>query len=442
MAELVKGFSKLSAHDKKAFVAKLTSSPESFLSDLESHFHPNEKYQSQYAEFAENTLSNYFLPFNIAPNFLINDKVYHVPMVIEESSVVAAASSAAGFWAKHGGFTSKIVDVEKIGQIHFRWFGSDSSRLMQFFESNKALLLQDVDHLSQGMKKRGGGVTRFELIDKTDSIDHLYELQLGFHTADAMGANYINTVLEALSKAFQNRITSEQSFSATEQECDIVMSILSNNTPNCVVEVSVEANCSVFENLSESHTGKEYAERFKLAVDIARIDPYRATTHNKGIYNGIDAVVLATGNDFRAIEAAGHTYAAKDGSYSSLSRCEINGDNFFYSMEVPIAVGSVGGITNIHPMAKWALDILQHPSASELMGIIACAGMANNFSAVRALTTKGIQHGHMRMHFANILNSLNANEAEKETLTRSLEGESISYSKVEQALIDLRNGKA
>ena len=180
------------------------------------------------------------------------------------------------------------------------------------------------------------------------------------------------------------------------------------------------------------------ARRFAMAVRIAQIDPYRATTHNKGIYNGIDAVVLATGNDFRAIEACGHTYAARDGQYRSLSRCTVHDGIFHFELEIPLALGTVGGLTALHPLARLSLELLGRPSARELMQIVAAVGLAQNFAAVRSLVTTGIQQGHMKMHLTNILNHLGANEAESAAAQSYFTGQTVSFSAVRTFLDQTR----
>jgi hydroxymethylglutaryl-CoA reductase len=176
----------------------------------------------------------------------------------------------------------------------------------------------------------------------------------------------------------------------------------------------------------------EYAQKFKTAVDIANVEPHRAVTHNKGIMNGIDAVVLATGNDFRAIEACAHAYAAKDGKYKSLTHCEVENGVFRFWIEIPLALGTVGGLTALHPMSKLSLELLQNPSAQELMKIIAVAGLAQNFAALRALTTTGIQKGHMKMHLMNILNQLGATKEEKEKTVLHFENVAVTHNAVHE----------
>jgi hydroxymethylglutaryl-CoA reductase len=217
------------------------------------------------------------------------------------------------------------------------------------------------------------------------------------------------------------------------------MSILSNYTPNCLVKAWVECPFSELEGLDEELTGEQFAKKFELAVRIAEIDVYRATTHNKGVFNGIDAVAIATGNDFRAIEAAGHAYASKDGKYSSLTRVDLSKGYFRYEISLPMALGTVGGLTSLHPLAKHSLKMLGNPTSKELMMIAASVGLANNFAAVRSLVTKGIQIGHMKMHLLNILNHFEATADEKEKAVDYFVENKVSFSNVSQFIANLRS---
>jgi hydroxymethylglutaryl-CoA reductase len=203
--------------------------------------------------------------------------------------------------------------------------------------------------------------------------------------------------------------------------------------------VRTEVSCKVEELTLEGHfTGQEFADKFIQAVQIAEVEPYRAVTHNKGIMNGVDAVVIATGNDFRAVEACAHAYASKNGNYSSLSHAKIENDEFIYWIEIPLAVGSIGGITNLHPLVKWSLKLLKNPSATDLMKITAVAGLAQNFAAIQSLITSGIQLGHMKMHLVNILNSLDANEDEKKILKKYFNNNKVSFQSADDALKKLK----
>lgn len=431
----IKGFSKLTNQEKLDLIADWQGKEKGNFQILEDFKVKDNQIQSRLEEISENVMSNYFLPYSIAPNFMINGKYYFVPMVIEESSVVAAASAAAKFWFNKGGFSSKVISTTKVGQVHFQWNG-DSFNLFSHFDELKEILLKDSESLLINMKKRGGGVSNIELIDFTDEMADYYQLKVSFETVDAMGANIINSVLEQMAASLKQYILSN--CSVEEKNCEIIMAILSNHTPESIVECSVECPIDQLAEISGELSPEDYANKFKMAVDIANIDIYRATTHNKGIYNGIDAVVLATGNDFRAVEACGHSYAAKSGHYKSLTEVEIENEKFKYTLKIPMALGTVGGLTSMHPLAKLSLDILGNPSARELMEITAAVGLANTFSAVKALTTSGIQKGHMRFHLNNILNSLNADEAEKEKATTYFKDKKVSYKAVQDYLASIK----
>lgn len=426
MSKQVSGFSKLTKQQKIEWLLEhYFNNDNTFQEILESYWNTNKKLQQLHDEFIENTLSNFYLPFGVAPNFLINGHDMTIPMVIEESSVVAAASNAAKFWQDRGGFSAKVVSTLKNGQVHFNYTG-DLSHLNAFFEWVKPKLLASVTDLARNMEKRGGGVKSIALIDKTKQLEGYYQLHCTFETVDAMGANFINSCLEQFAKTFKEEATHFEMFSDTEKNIEIVMSILSNYVPECLARAEVK--CSIDELTTPEMDGKLFAEKFVRAINIAKIEPRRAVTHNKGIMNGIDAVILATGNDFRAVEAGIHAYAARNGSYTSLTNAMVEDGFFYFWMEIPLAVGTVGGLTSLHPLVKVALAMLQNPSAKELMQIIAVAGLAQNFAAVKSLITTGIQQGHMKMHLMNILNQLLASDAEKEKAIEHFKTNPVSHS--------------
>lgn len=433
-----KGFSKLLKEDKLKAVAEYIENPGEFIALLKSFWHQDKEKQKQFDEFSENTISNFHIPYGVSPNVIINDESYIVPMVIEESSVVAAASAAAKFWGERGGFHAEIVDVKKVGQVHFCWEG-DKETLIKLMPDIKAELIRNSASITENMKKRGGGILDIELIDFTEQIENYYQLRVTFNTCDSMGANFINSILENFGHTLQDFFSHQDNLKENERKIEIVMCILSNYTPECLVKVWVECNVNQLESIDEHLSGKDFAEKFKKAVDIAHIDVYRATTHNKGIYNGIDAVVIATGNDFRAVEAAGHSYATKNGHYESLSYVEIKDDIFKFTLEVPLSLGTVGGLTSLHPLAKKSLELLGNPSAKQLMMIAATMGLANNYAAVKSLITNGIQQGHMKMHLANILNQLGTTEKEKSLAIEYFKDKTVSYSEVEKFILKTRN---
>jgi len=432
MAQSTTGFSKLSKEEKINWIAaKHFSNPKEAVALLQRYQNSDASLQKLHDEFIENTLSNFYLPLGVAPNFEINGKTYTIPMAIEESSVVAAASKAAKFWGARGGFKTTILGTEKIGQVHFLYEG-EKQKLIEYFNFVKPFLFVEAEGITKNMQKRGGGISDIQLIDKTTALENYYQLHATFQTKDSMGANFINSCLEQFAKTFKNK---SEEFGI--QSIQIVMSILSNFVPNCVVRA--EVSCPVSElNEDKNITSSEFAEKFLTAVKIAEVEPYRAVTHNKGIMNGIDAVVLATGNDFRAVEAGIHAFASKNGSYTSLSHAKIENGIFTFWLEVPLALGTVGGLTNLHPLVKFSLEMLGNPSATELMEIVAVAGLAQNFAALRSLTTSGIQQGHMKMHLNNILNQYQATKEEKQLVLAHFEKQTVAHNLVVDFLESLR----
>ena len=424
MSKTVKGFSKFSKEEKINWLASnFFRSEKEGKKVLSQYLNQDDELQQLHDEFIENTVSNFYVPYAIAPNFLINGKAYTIPMAIEESSVVAAASLSAKFWSERGGFSARVISMTKVGQVHFMYSG-DKEDLIRYFEEVKPELIRGTDDITENMRKRGGGIVDVDLRDKTEKLDNYYQLHVTFETGDSMGANFINSCLESIARTFER------------DDIEIVMSILSNYVPEC--RVYAEVSCPI-ENFA-SERPEFFAQKFVQAVEIADAEPYRAVTHNKGIMNGIDALILATGNDFRAVAAGAHAYASRTGSYKSLTQARVEDGKFVFSIEIPLSIGTVGGLTRLHPLARLSLEILQNPTAEDLMQIVAVAGLAQNFAAIRALTTTGIQQGHMKMHLKNILNQLEANLHEKELITKSFQGKTVSHSAVAEALHKIRTG--
>lgn len=433
----VSGFSKMTKEEKISWLShQLDGEAQKMVEQMPVFWHHDPNIQKRLDEFSENTLTNFDMPFGIAPNFLINGKTYSVPMVIEESSVVAAASLGAKFWYERGGFTTKVISTTKVGQIHFLWQG-DKEKLFSYFNKIKNYLVESVKHLTENMETRGGGVSSVKLLDMTEKMENYFQLKLEFNTCDAMGANFINSILEEMSLVFKDSLSRENSFAASEKEMQIIMCILSNYTPDCVVECTVECPIETLGSF-EGMSARIFAEKFSAAVKIAEIDTSRAVTHNKGIMNGIDAVVLATGNDFRAIEACAHAYAARDGQYRSLSKVTLSEDTFKFSLTVPLAVGTVGGLTSLHPLAKTSLAILEKPSAKELMQVMASVGLAQNFGAIKSLVTTGIQKGHMKLHLLNVFNQLGATHEEIEKGKEYFSDKVVSFTAVRNFLESIK----
>ena len=437
--KIVKGFSKLSKEAKIEWITnEYLNGDDQYIKFLKSYWHNDSKVQKIHDEFIENTITNFYIPFGVAPNFLINGKVYCIPMAIEESSVVAAASKHAAFWMKRGGFKSKVISTTKIGHVHFAWYGNFKI-LKKFISSIKHKFFEESQEMTKNMNERGGGILDIEVINRADLEPNYYQLQAKFETCDAMGANFINSLLEKFSKILERELH-QSNLTKKEKKIIIIMCILSNYTPECIVRC--EVNCSVDDLSDDPNVNSiEFAKKFQQAIHVANIEPYRATTHNKGIFNGIDAVVIATGNDFRAVEACGHTYASKSGQYKSLTNVEIKDGKFKFWIDLPIAVGTVGGLTSLHPMVKFSHQLLGNPNAEKLMEIIAAAGLAQNFGALRSLVTTGIQKGHMKMHLLNILNQLEASKEEIEKIKEYFKDKVVEHSAVVNFFNELRKMK-
>jgi len=427
MQNSVSGFSKFTKVEKIDWlISNHFQDNPSAKANLERYWNSDAALQKLHDEFTENTISNFYLPFGIAPNFLINNKIKVIPMTIEESSVVAAASNAAKFWMQRGGFKAKVISTTKVGQVHFMFHG-EFSEIESLFETIRPQLFEQTKSITKNMEARGGGILDIKLISKTAQLKGYYQLHVTFETMDAMGANFINSCLEQIASTFKT----------CSKEIHVVMSILSNYVPDCLVRA--EVSCNVEDLVTdESYSGREFADTFIQAVQIAEVEPFRAVTHNKGIMNGVDSVVLATGNDFRAVEAGVHAYAARSGSYSSLTHASIEEGIFRFWIEIPLALGTVGGLTGLHPLVKTALELLGNPSAKELMEIVAVAGLAQNFAALKSLTTTGIQQGHMKMHLLNILNQFEATDKEKLQLVEHFKKNTVTHSAVVEAIEKLR----
>lgn len=437
MTHAIAGFSKLSKEDKLQWLSEqYFTTPHEATALLKKYWNSDQALQKLHDEFIENTVSNFYLPLGVAPNFVINGKNYTIPMAIEESSVVAAAAKSAKFWASRGGFKTQVINSEKIGQVHFIYQG-DAEKLERFVQYIQPKLREATQEITKNMEARGGGISHIELRNQTHKLSHYFQLHATFETKDSMGANFINSCLEQFAKTLSTEAQGYTEFTEAEKDIQIVMSILSNYVPNCLVRA--EVSCPV-EELAEKKLEHpaEFAEKFVQAVQIAQVEPFRAVTHNKGIMNGIDAVVLATGNDFRAVEAGVHAYAARDGQYRSLTHATIENGLFKFWIEIPLALGTVGGLTNLHPLVKWSMELLQKPSAHELMQVVAVAGLAQNFAALRSLTTTGIQEGHMKMHLNNILLQLQATEQERLAVQQHFKKETVTHAAVVSFVAQLR----
>jgi len=428
---IIKGFSKYTKQERIDALIQKCGFQEDIASWLAAFENSNAVIQKIIDDLSENPVSSFPFPFSLAPNFVVNRKNLFFPLVSEESSVVAALSNAAGFWAKRGGFHAEVLGTEKKGQVHFCWNGNPEY-LQSLFPEIRSKLLAESTFLTAKMEERGGGITQIELKSLPHILPNYYQLDAGFETCNAMGANFINSCLEQFGKSLQEYFLTSEKVSASQRECEIIMAILSNYTPESRVRVWVECRVAdLFDGKSEAEC-IQFARKFEQAIRISQADVSRAVTHNKGVFNGIDALAVATGNDFRAIEACGHAFAARNGSYSGLTDVLIQDGKFLFSIELALAVGVVGGVTAVHPLAKLAMQILDNPSASELMMYLAVAGLASNFGAVKALVSVGIQQGHMKMHLSNIMNQLTIPEEKRAEIQKYFQDKTVSFSAVEE----------
>ena len=359
----------------------------------------------------ENTLGTFELPLGVAVNFLINGKDYLVPMAVEEPSVLAAVSHAAKLFRAGGGFEASATDPVMIGQIQVLDV-PDLDAAVAAIEANKEALLEQANCCDRILIDLGGGAR--DIIARPfpeTPVGPMLVVHLLFDTRDAMGANAVNTAVEALAP-----MVAELTGGRTS------LRILSNLADQRVAT----AKGTIPAEMLETHgiPGADVARMIEEANAFAIVDPYRAATHNKGIMNGIDAVVIATGNDWRAIEAGAHAYAARDGRYQSLTDWHVdeNGD-LFGQIVLPMAVGMVGGATKVHPTAKVAMKILGVESAVELAYVIASVGLAQNLAAIKALSTVGIQRGHMRLHARQVAMAAGAGDDQVQRIANQLVAE-------------------
>lgn len=334
----------------------------------------------------ENVIGIFDLPFGIATNFLINQKDYLIPMVVEEPSVVAAASNAAKMFREGGGFITSSDAPVMIGQIQLLDV-VDIDKAVEKLESSQSHLLSRANEIGGSIVKRGGGAIDLEYrIHRNTPVGDMLIVHLLIDTRDAMGANAINTAAEYLAPDIAE-ITGGR----------VHLKILSNLADHRKARAEGIIPASVL--AKDGQDGNSVIDAILEAAVFAEVDVYRATTHNKGVMNGIDPVVIATGNDWRAVEAGAHAFVARSGSYTSMTRWRKTEQGDLHGfIELPMALGIVGGATRVHPMAQLALKILGVGSAQELAEVVVAVGLAQNFAAMRALATEGIQKGHMRMH--------------------------------------------
>ena len=374
-------------------------------------------------QLTENVLSTFDLPFSLAPYFLINGRDYVLPMVTEEPSVVAAASFAAKLIQRSGGFTTQVHQRQMIGEIALTDVEDMEVASKRILEDKKTLL-QLANEAYPSIVKRGGGARDLWVENKGDFLI----VYLAVDPKEAMGANMLNTMLEALTDRIQE-LSGGQA----------LMAILSNLATRSLVS----ARCAIdFKALSRNpEEAIEIAHRMELASQLAQVDPYRASTHNKGIFNGIDALVLATGNDWRAIEAGGHAYAAQSGRYKGLSQWKSQPEEkkLYGEITLPMPVATKGGSIGLNPTVQVSHRLLGEPSAIELAGIIASLGLAQNFAALKALVTTGIQAGHMKLQARSLALLAGAKEEEVPRLvSQLLENKPFNLEKAQTLLQELR----
>lgn len=367
--------------------------------------------RAQANHMIENALGTYALPLGIAANFQINGRDYLIPMAVEEPSVLAAVSHAAKLVRAAGGFRAESSDPVMIGQIQVLDV-PDMARAVLALEAQEAELMALADSCSPSLVQRGGGARGIEARPFPDTpVGPMLIVHLLYDTRDAMGANAVNTAVEAIGSRIAE-LTGGR----------VNLRILSNLTD----WRTATAFCTIpaAQLSGPASPGDEVARLIEEANAFAVVDPYRAATHNKGIMNGIDAVCIATGNDWRAIEAGAHAYAARDGSYGALTDWHVDENGALSGrMKLPMAVGVVGGSTKVHPTAKVAMKILNVGSAGELAEIMACVGLAQNLAAIKALATHGIQKGHMRMHARQVALAAGASGSQVQSIADQLVGE-------------------
>ena len=356
--------------------------------------------ESVAGQMVENQIEIYGLPYGIVPEIIVNGKSYIVPMVTEEPSVIAAASYASKLINLAGGTTTIQEKREMIGEIAIVKSPLTLEAVKAKLEEQKESLFTIANNAHPSIVKRGGGIRDIWVEEKSTDKKRFYIFYVSVDTQEAMGANMLNTILESLVSPIEAMTAGES-----------IMAILSN----LAIKSVVTAKCVLSPRILDTKTtkGEDVVDRIVLASEFSKADPYRATTHNKGIMNGIDSVVIANGNDWRAIEAGAHAFASLSGKYQPLTNwTKDETGNLVGTITLPLPVGTVGGSISIHPGAQFAHELLGHPSAVELAGIIASIGLAQNLAAVRALVTDGIQKGHMRLQAKSLGLAVGATQEE------------------------------
>lgn len=369
----------------------------------------------------ENQISEFPIPLGVALNVIVNQKEYLVPLATEEPSVIAACSNGSKMVAAAGGFTSEMLTKDLRGQIVFMNV-RDATLIKTTIESQQEAIFQQAKKSYPSIVARGGGLKQVFVRTFTEDSSFV-SVDFVMDTKDAMGANMMNTMLEGVANLFRSWFDEE-----------ILFSILSNYA----TEAILTTRCLVpFEQLGREN-GREVAEKIAAASTYAQLDPYRAATHNKGIMNGMEALVLATGNDTRAFSAAAHAYAAKSGRYKGLSRWTMSEEGLEGELALPLALGTVGGATKVLPKAQVALQILAVSSAKELAEVAGAVGLAQNLAALRALVSEGIQKGHMSLQARSLAISVGASGDEVQKVADRLKLGLMNEANARQILEELR----
>lgn len=398
------GFSQKSYHERLELLkAQALLSPEK-----QTSLEQDEQISLAVADqLSENVVGTFSLPYSVIPELLVNGQDYTVPYVTEEPSVVAAASYASKIIKRAGGFTAQVHERQMIGQVAL-YQVADPEQAQAKIASKKAELLELANQAYPSIVKRGGGARDLHVEQIKGETDFLV-VYLHVDTQEAMGANMLNTMLEAL-KPVLEELSQGQS----------LMGILSNYATDSLVT----ASCRIaFRHLSpQRDQGREIAEKIALASQFAQADPYRATTHNKGIFNGIDAILIATGNDWRAIEAGAHAFTSRNGRYQGLSQwtLDMEREELVGEMTLPMPVATKGGSIGLNPRVALSHELLGNPSAKELAQIIVSIGLAQNFAALKALVSTGIQQGHMKLQAKSLALLAGASESEVAPLVERL----------------------
>lgn len=389
MSSRIPGFYKMTVEERKQHMIQLCKLDETAADQLLSTVSLPEETADH---MIENVIGTFGLPLAVGLNFKVNDKDYIIPMAVEEPSIVASASYIAKIVRETGGFKTESTERIMIGQIQVVGC-EDFEAAKNAVYNEKEMLMEAANNAYPSLVKRGGGAVDLNvrmINEGTSKYSQMLIVHLYVNTCDAMGANIINTMAESLAPVVEH-VTKGK----------VYLRILSNYADQCLAK----ATCTIPPHLleSEGFTGEEVRDGVIQAYEFAASDPYRAVTHNKGIMNGIDPVIIATGNDWRAIEAGAHAYAARDGQYRSMTTwSKDEGGNLKGSLELPMSLGIVGGASRVHPMAKVAYQLLQVTSARELSEVIVSVGLAQNLGALKALATEGIQKGHMALHSRSV----------------------------------------